>query len=231
MSLQDRLAMFISAIGADVKGLNTTLLGKLDTAAAPELILDTVGSALTPGPGISIVPDDAGNIITISAQDPTLVYSSELTADAVISTMNTSNQLFPQLDMLPLGTGIYEVVMEGFYSTASATTYPIFNLATNGMSYGSASSGGITPYRFYSIESSGPTVGPTGTKDTGSGVSSPSPGPTTGQVIGIPVRFLVKYVINVTDHTGDLRFVAYRGGSNTSFTVYAGSTLKVRKLT
>lgn len=50
---------------SDVTGLSTALSGKLDTSAAPELIRDTIGSALVAGTNITITVNDAGDTITI----------------------------------------------------------------------------------------------------------------------------------------------------------------------
>lgn len=56
--------------GASVSGDNTgdqDLSGLLTTAAAPELIRDTMGSALVAGDGVTITPDDGADTITIAA--------------------------------------------------------------------------------------------------------------------------------------------------------------------
>lgn len=43
------------------------ITGKLDTTAAPELIRDTIGTALVAGANVTITPNDAGDTITIAA--------------------------------------------------------------------------------------------------------------------------------------------------------------------
>ena len=46
---------------------NTLETNKLDTSAAPELIRDTMGTALVAGTNVTITPNDAGDTITIAA--------------------------------------------------------------------------------------------------------------------------------------------------------------------
>jgi hypothetical protein len=43
------------------------IMGKLDTTAAPELIRDTIGTALVAGANVTITPNDAGDTIEIAA--------------------------------------------------------------------------------------------------------------------------------------------------------------------
>lgn len=45
----------------------TAIAGKLDTSAAPELIRDTMGTALVAGANVTITPNDVGDTITIAA--------------------------------------------------------------------------------------------------------------------------------------------------------------------
>lgn len=51
----------------DVAGLQTALDAKLATTDAPELIRDTMGAALVAGANVTVLVDDAGEKITISA--------------------------------------------------------------------------------------------------------------------------------------------------------------------
>lgn len=53
-----------SKLNAALTALNE---GKLDEAAAAELIRDIMGATLVEGPGVTITPDDAGDTIMISA--------------------------------------------------------------------------------------------------------------------------------------------------------------------
>lgn len=47
------------------------LAGKLDTSAAPELIRDTMGTALVAGSNATVTPNDAGDTITVAVPDAT----------------------------------------------------------------------------------------------------------------------------------------------------------------
>ena len=51
----------------DAKADDTDLASYLTTAAAPELIRDTMGTALVAGANVTITPNDAGDTITIAA--------------------------------------------------------------------------------------------------------------------------------------------------------------------
>jgi hypothetical protein len=42
------------------------ITGKLDTSAAPELIRDTIGTALVAGPGATVTPNDGSDTITVA---------------------------------------------------------------------------------------------------------------------------------------------------------------------
>ncbi len=52
---------------ADTSALTSGLAAKLDTTAAPELIRDTMATALVAGPNITITPNDGADTITIAA--------------------------------------------------------------------------------------------------------------------------------------------------------------------
>jgi hypothetical protein len=52
---------------ADDAAVTTALAGKLDTTAAPELIRDTMGTALVAGTNVTLTVNDAGDTITIDA--------------------------------------------------------------------------------------------------------------------------------------------------------------------
>ena len=52
---------------SEVTGLDTALGNKLDTSAAPELIRDTMGTALVAGSNVTITPNDGSDTITIAS--------------------------------------------------------------------------------------------------------------------------------------------------------------------
>jgi hypothetical protein len=62
-------------------GLTTTLSSYLTTAGAPELIRDTIGTALTAGAGITITPNDGSDIITVASS--ITQYTDEMARDAL----------------------------------------------------------------------------------------------------------------------------------------------------
>lgn len=57
----------VSQVTNTANTLETSVSGKLDTSAAPELIRDTIGTALVAGSNVTITPNDAGDTITIAA--------------------------------------------------------------------------------------------------------------------------------------------------------------------
>lgn len=62
-------------------GLTSTLSSYLATADAPELIRDTIGTALTPGAGITITPNDGADTITVASS--ITQYTDEMARDAL----------------------------------------------------------------------------------------------------------------------------------------------------
>ena len=57
----------LTEIVDEVNAQETDIAGKLDTSAAPELIRDTMGTALVAGTNVTITPNDGADTITISA--------------------------------------------------------------------------------------------------------------------------------------------------------------------
>lgn len=51
---------------AEASDVTTALAGKLDSSAAPELIRDTMGTALVAGGGATVTPNDAGDTISVA---------------------------------------------------------------------------------------------------------------------------------------------------------------------
>jgi hypothetical protein len=58
----------------DAKADATDLTAKLDVSTAPELIRDTMGTALVAGTNVTITPNDGSDTITISASTPTVTH-------------------------------------------------------------------------------------------------------------------------------------------------------------
>ena len=71
-----QLASTISDFSAAADARVTAgITGKLDTSAAPELIRDTIGTALVAGSNVTITVNDAGDTITIAASSGAGAYS------------------------------------------------------------------------------------------------------------------------------------------------------------
>jgi hypothetical protein len=92
----DTLNELAAALGDDpnfAATMTTALSGKLATSAAPELIRDTIGTALLQGRNVTITVDDAGDTITIKGKD---AYVTGLATTGTV-TIDAAN-----------GEGVYE---------------------------------------------------------------------------------------------------------------------------
>lgn len=95
------------------------LSAKLDTSAAPELIRDTIGTALVAGTNVTITPNDGGDTITIAATDSSGVDPTDVGYDVVIlagqSNMSGSGG--------PLLTSVYDTPDPRIWQYAASGTY------------------------------------------------------------------------------------------------------------
>lgn len=101
----------------------------LTTSAAPELIRDTMGTALVAGANVTITPNDAGDTITIAA--PTLLGS-----------YTHSGNLVAQPTAVDLETGVFTCVDHGL--TTGNLVRPRFNGGFGNASLQDVLPGGLT---------------------------------------------------------------------------------------
>lgn len=136
------------------------ITGKLDTSAAPELIRDTMGTALVAGTNVTITPDDAGDTITIAAAGGSGIGATLLDAkgDLIAASANdtaarlavgtTGQVLTPDSSQATglkwaapvTGSVYFEVARTGAGTTLAATsfvTYPLDGTPTFNVGGGS----------------------------------------------------------------------------------------------
>lgn len=196
MSLQSRLTDLISVLGADMKL-------KLNTTDAPELVRDTMSTALISGPGVDVVPSDVGDTITLS-RDSRIVDEVVLTAADTFS--NSSLTASPTLVLNKhTGSGVYLVELVGWYSVNTAGS---LRIALNSPAAGSSIS------RYVLISATEPaTVAPVGAVDSTSLTTQINGPAVTNAGVNIPALFHITWRLTLTATTGNIVLTALRPGS------------------